>query len=185
MILSTSYGCPGGPENSDDTRCTLYPATNVLALEGTGQRYDFWLSENFKKGTDQRFVVSLGCSKTVKGVTLRNTNNGGVGDRSTKHFRILGSNNENGPWEELLEESLEDTRRENPQPVLEFTFANPASVEFIQFQMLDFWGIGGGLQYLSIISSTTSSSATTTTTTTTTITTKTTTTTPVGGDELI
>ena len=172
MILSTSYGCPGGPENSDDTRCTLYPATNVLALEGTGQRYDFWLSENFKKGTDQRFVVSLGCSKTVKGVTLRNTNNGGVGDRSTKHFRILGSNNENGPWEELLHEHLEDSRQQAPPPLQQFMFAKSASAEFIQFQLLDYWGVGGGLQHLCIMSPTTTSSATTTTT-------------PVGGDKLI
>ena len=132
-----------------------YPASHVLLLE-TDQSSNYWLAENGRKGADTNFVISLGCRKTVVGVNLRNTHNNGNWDRSAKEFKILGSINENGPWEELLQESLEDSRSQNPPPVLQFIFANSASVEFIQFQLLDFWGnYGGGLQYLGIISATT------------------------------
>ena len=92
--------------------------------------------------------MSLGCSTTVWGVSLRNTHNSYARDRSTKKFRVLGSATDNGPWEELLVADLEDSRLQNPPPVQQLMFANPAVMSFIKFELLEYWGNeGGGLQY--------------------------------------
>ena len=94
----------------------------------------------------------LGCTKTVKGVVLRNTHNAGYLDRSTKKFRILGSSHIDGSWQELLVANLKDSRRQNPTPVQQLKFASPAVVSFIKFEMLEMWGVGGGgLQYFALI----------------------------------
>ena len=91
--------------------------------------------------------MSLGRSTSVWGVSLRNTHNTYGRDRSTKRFRILGSANATGPWEELLVANLEDSRRQNPPPVQQLIFANPAVISFIKFELLEYWGLSGGLQY--------------------------------------
>jgi len=91
--------------------------------------------------------MSLGRSTAVWGVSLRNTQNTYGRDYSTKRFRILGSATDTGPWEELLVADLEDSRRQNPPPVQQLIFANPAVVSFIKFELLEYWGSGGGLQY--------------------------------------
>ena len=102
----------------------------------------------------------LGCTKTVKGVVLRNTHNAGYLDRSTKKFRILGSSHIDGSWQELLVAYLEDSRlHQNPPPVKQLKLASPVIVSFIKFEMLEMWGGkvgangwgGGGLQYFALI----------------------------------
>ena len=93
----------------------------------------------------------LGCNKKVAGVSLRNTHNAGHHDRSTKKFRILGSVTKNGPWQEFLVANLEDSRRQNPPPLQQLIFANSAVVSFIKFELLEFYGSGGGLQYFAVI----------------------------------
>ena len=94
----------------------------------------------------------LGCTKTVKGVVLRNTHNAGHHDRSTKKFRIRGLSHIDGSWQELLVANLKDSRRQNPTPVQQLKFASPAVVSFIKFEMLEMWGGGGGgLQYFALI----------------------------------
>ena len=148
ILSSTSYDCPGG------TYCQWFPASNLLTL-GTdyqsGSDRNYWLTENGKKGKEQGFIMDLGCVKTAQGLTLRNTHNGGHRDRSTKEFRLLGSLNNNGPWNELLVADLEDSRNQNPPPVQNLTFANSATVRFVKFELLEYWGNGGGLQYFNVI----------------------------------
>ena len=95
--------------------------------------------------------MSLGRSTTVWGVSLRNSHNAFHCDRSTKRFKVLGSANNNGPWKELLEANLEDARHQTPPPVHQLMFANPAVVSFIEFELLEYWGAGGGLQYFAPI----------------------------------
>jgi len=145
IVSSKSWRCPGG-----DINCRLFFARNVLTLDtdrgGTGSNANYWLAEDAAV-EDQGFTMSLGHSTTVWGVTLRNTHNSYDRGRSTKRFRILGSANATGPWEELLVADLEDSRRQNPPPVQQLIFANPAVVSFIKFELLEYWGNGGGLQY--------------------------------------
>jgi hypothetical protein len=53
-----------------------------------------------------------------------------------------------GPWTELMVQSLEDSREQASPPVQRFELGQEAEVRFIKFEMLDFWGsMGGGLQY--------------------------------------
>ena len=79
IISSTSYRCPGGPEKSDSSFCSVYPASNILALDvdihGPKRKphkfANYWLAESKKTGEEQGFIMSLGCNKRVGGVTLR------------------------------------------------------------------------------------------------------------------
>ena len=53
---------------------------------------------------------------------------------------------DNGPWETLLEGELADTIQK-PVSLLNFTFDQPAEVQFLKFDLVSFWGTEGGLQY--------------------------------------
>ena len=94
--------------------------------------------------------MSLECQKTVVGVNLRNTQNAEHRDRSTKKFRILGSADKNGPWQELLLANLEDSRLQDPPPFQQLMFPNSAVVSFVKFELLEYYGNGGGLQFFEV-----------------------------------
>ena len=157
IISSTSFGCPGGPERSNSSWCKIHSASTILTLDvdkwPKPDPSNYWLAEGGKTGKEQGFILYLGCSTTVFGVRLRNTQNAFIQDRSTKKFRILGSVRDNGPWEELLVANLEDARNQELVPLQQLTFVNSAVVSYIKFELLEYWGSGGGLQYLEIISS--------------------------------
>ena len=53
---------------------------------------------------------------------------------------------DNGPWETLLEGELADTIQK-PVSLLNFTFAQPAEVLFLKFDLVSCWGTLEGLQY--------------------------------------
>ena len=158
MVSSTSYGCPGGPEQSDSSLCSVFPASNILTLDDDDERdvnpwpgqSNYWKAEDGKVGEEQGFIMYLGCIKTVTGVSLKNTHNAHHHDRSTKKFRILGSATNSGPWQELLVADLEDSRNQDPPPLQQLMFENSAAVSFIKFELLGYCGQSGGLQYFAI-----------------------------------
>ena len=154
IVSSYSYGCPGGPEKSKAKRCNLFLASHILTQDDDDRRSkkgpetaNYWLSENKKVGPNQGFIMSLGCKRTVVGVNLVNTHNAFHKDRSTKKFRVLGSNVEDGPWQELLVADLADSRRQSPPPLQKLQVTKSAEVSFIKFELLKYYGQGGGLQY--------------------------------------
>jgi len=156
IVSSKGFKCPEGPEGgSSNSWCRVFRATNILSLDvdrwvagppNSDDAANYWLAEQATV-EDQGFIMSLGRSTAVWGVSLRNTQNTHGRNYSTKRFRILGSATDTGPWEELLVADLEDSRRQNPPPVQQLIFANPAVVSFIKFELLEYWGSGGGLQY--------------------------------------
>ena len=155
---STSLFCPEGFPGSGNHWCHTFPAYNILSLDvdrwsgNPRETANYWLAENGKKGKDQGFILDLGCIRTVQGVRLRNVRNPENLDRSTKKFQLLGSASNNGPWEGLLVANLEDSRPQDPPPVLTLTFDKPSVARFVKFELLDFWGTeGGGLQYLEVL----------------------------------
>ena len=156
IINSSSYKCPGGPERSESTWCSIFPAGNIFSKDfdsWSGSENDaanYWLAESGKIGEDQGFTIFLGCNKTVVGVNLRNTQNADFNDRSTKKFRIFGSVHKNGPWQELLVVDLVDSRRQNPPPLQQLMFPNSAVVSFVKFELLDYYGSSGGLQFFEV-----------------------------------
>merc|ERR1711974_521908 len=67
-------------------------------------------------------------------------------------FRLLGSRRSvEGPWQMILEANLEDSRQKESPPVKQLLFESPLVVRFIKFELLEFWGKGGGLQHLSVL----------------------------------
>ena len=153
IVSSTSFGCPGGPQQNDSDECRVFPASNILSLDvdqwslSYTDPANYWLAENRQTGEEQGFIMYLGCIKTVVGVSLRNTHNADYHDRSTKKLRILGSVTNDGPWQELLIKDLEDSRHQKPPPLQRRRITNSAVVSFIKFELLEFYGYGGGLQY--------------------------------------
>ena len=154
VVWSTSYDCPGG------ARCGKFPASAVFSLADNGtaghNKFNFWLAPQEKAGPEQGFTLDLGCAKKAVGVQLKNTHNRGYRDRGTKRFKLLGSTSAAGPWQTeawqtILEANLEDSRQQKPPPVKNLLFEKTLVVRFLKFQLLEFWGSGGGLQHLSVL----------------------------------
>lgn len=141
------------PELVSGTQLNEFPAHNVLTLgeERRGRR-NYWLAEKGKT-SGQGFVVKLGsCESTVAGIRIQNTKHPNGPMMGTKKFRIYGSLSEQGPWgERILEEEMEDGRRVsgNPPPIHTFYFRLPVTFQFLRFELVEFFGMGGGLQYFS------------------------------------
>ena len=150
VTWSTSYDCPGG------VHCGKFPASGIFSLADDGtaghNKFNFWLAPQKKAGPEQGFTLDLGCAKKAIGVRLKNTQNRQrFRDRGTKKFKLLGSNSAGGPWQTILEANLEDSRQQKPPPVKKLLFEKTLVVRFLKFQLLEFWGRGGGLQHLSVL----------------------------------
>ena len=157
-ILSwKSYLCPEGNGQSSNKWCRVFWANNILTLDTDSWSNDFadsatfWLAEPKKAGKEQGFIMDLGCVTSVEGVSFRNTHNRQFRDRSTRTFKLLGSSEQNGPWRELLLAHLVDSRNQDVPPVETRTFVSSTVVRYIKFELLAFWGNGGGLQYFKVI----------------------------------
>ena len=64
--------------------------------------------------------------------------------------RLMGARSTSDTFELLVEGSLPDSRKKNPVDSLTFTF-HEREVGYVQFQVLSFWGKGGGLQFLELL----------------------------------
>ena len=94
-----------------------------------------------------RIRVGLGCKKQVSGVWLKNVQNPPSFDRGTKMFRLLGSSTfSDGPWKRLIGNLLEDSRKKPPK-VKTLMFDKPLVLRYLKFELVEYWGLGGGLQY--------------------------------------
>ena len=140
----------------------LYPASSVLWLrEEDDERgdglYNFWLAQ-FRKTTGQGFTVKVdSCPRMIVGVQIKNkgkqSNNCNLSygqcpdDRATRGFKVSGAKNETGPFELLLEEELVDTTGNKAASLLDFTFDKAVEVQYLRFDLVSYWGAGGGLQY--------------------------------------
>ena len=165
VLSSMSYGCgtvehwiagrlTPGPVGPD---CGRFPASSLFLLEDDRvvgknklglDKMNYWLAEDQKVGPEQGFTLDLGCSKKAVGVRLKNTHNYKWADRSTKKFRLLGSNSvADGPWKTILEANLEVSMYQKNPPVQQLPLDFPMVLRFVKFELLEFWGKGGGLQY--------------------------------------
>merc|ERR1711971_947631 len=158
-----------GPEVVHSTAYSShYPASNVLIL-GEEDAYldntktNYWLAE-FQKTTGQGFTMRLdACARSVAGIQIKNIGKGLNSHFATKAFKISGSMNENGPWETLVEDQLDDTRG-IAASLFNFTFEKPVEIQFIKFDLISYWGAGGGgLQYFAAIPATSGPAAESTT----------------------
>ena len=141
-------GCKNtqGPSIVRSVNPSKFPASNLLTLESVLDRQNFWLA---KKGRTQGqgFTMAIGdCKSHVPGVALKNIQNR---NWATKRFRISGALQPRGPWQPLMEQYVEDSRTQGSAPLQQFFFQEPTELHFLKFDLLDFWGLGGGLQYFS------------------------------------
>ena len=134
-------------------KCTwsVLSGENVLPVlyhnETEVQGKNYWLSKEMAPGS---FILDLGCETLVSLVQLVNTHNAELRDRSTKEFKVLVSKNKNEGWSEVIHKTLEDSRQQNdPLPMLKFPFA-AKKAKYIKFEILTFYGKGGGLQYFHV-----------------------------------
>ena len=57
----------------------------------------------------------------------------------------------NGPWKEVVQETLEDSRQQkDPLPLQEFPFPSQIG-RYVKLEVVSYYGHGGGLQYFNII----------------------------------
>ena len=150
-----------GPLRPEVVQSTAYtsdfPASSVLILAeedayvGYNNGYfNFWLAE-YQKTIGQGFTIKLDdCARMIAGFQIKNLGNGSS-VYATKHYKISGSMNETGPWETLVEYQLVDTTGGKTAPLLEFTFQELVEIQFIRFDLITYWGFGGGLQYFAAI----------------------------------
>ena len=129
---------------------STFSVTNLLTnapLEIFGKNY--WKAPNLQDTAE--FVLSLGCEKTVNMVELVNTHNGKWRDRSMKEFKVfLSSDSSDGPWEEVVHQTLEDSRQQpDPLPLQTFPFS-ARTAKFVKFNQISKYGSGGGLQYFTV-----------------------------------
>ena len=67
-----------------------------------------------------------------------------------KEFKVFLSDSSQGPWEEVVHQTLEDSRQQaDPLPVQTFPFSQRAA-KFIEFKQISYYGYGGGLQYFTL-----------------------------------
>ena len=111
---------------------------------------NFWLAPNKKAGPGQGFTLDLGCLKKVSGIQLKNTRNRMYKNRGTKRFRLLASKSVSGPWKVILQKTLEDSRKKKPC-LLTIQLVHPQIFRFVKFELLEYWGNGGGLQHFSLL----------------------------------
>ena len=147
----------GGPLNPEVVWSTalasIYPASSVLVGpqdEGffwENQTRNYWLAER-DQTQGQGFIIKVdSCVRSVAGFHIKNKGGGLDGLWVTKAFRISGSLSQSGSWENLFEAELKDTRRKTAS-LLNFTFDEPAKIQFLKFDLISFWGSsGGGIQY--------------------------------------
>ena len=151
-------------------------AKNVLSDEkevSTQQEANFWLAE--KEKTDgQGFVMKVSNSKRkIVGVKIRNTFNAGKGLWAAKGFQIEGSLlkepdtlsqrthgttwtpeilKEAGSWRVLITGALKTKSQGQSKPPLEtFFFRAATELRYLWFNLLSYYGQGGGLQYFAPI----------------------------------
>ena len=154
----------GGPLKPEVVQSTSHDdfsiASNVLILgevdawqSPSNGLTNFWVAEKGK--TDgQGFTLRLDtCERLIVGCQIKNMGNW-YGRQATKDFRVLGSKNENGPWDTLVVDQLADLRDKSTS-LVSFTFKEPVEIQFIKFELVSFWGDwGGGLQYFAAIPAT-------------------------------
>ena len=127
---------------------TRFTAVNVLTpsvVEDHGAE-NYWLA-----GEDGWFVLDLkGHAGPVDMLELVNTHNGQWQNWAAKEIRVHLSDSSDGPWELVVDETLEDSRLQtDPLPLQTFHFPE-RSAQFVRFKNVSGWGDGAGLSFFAV-----------------------------------
>jgi len=115
-----------------------------------GSMGNYWIAPNEIQG---EFVLKFDQPRTVDTITIVNAYNFPHYDRGTNEFKVYLADSEYGPWTEVLHDFLEDPRNTNEAeasvPPRFFNLTNPICGQYVRFQIISWYGVGGGLQYFS------------------------------------
>ena len=92
------------------------------------------------------FIIDLACEKKVKEIEIINAHKDVWDNASTKEFQVSVGNDTIGPWDEVVHEVLQDSRDLDKVPLEKFSF-DERIARYLKFEMVSFYGKGGGLQY--------------------------------------
>ena len=111
--------------------------------------YNYWLAEGHEKD-GQGFTMKVdNCPRKIAGCYIRNTGRGAA-NQAAKNFTVSGSLNKDGPWGILAEDQLAYSGSK-PATLRELKFDKAVEVQFLKFDLVSYWGNGGGLQYFAAI----------------------------------
>ena len=141
MVSQVSHGDSWGASN-------LLTRSRVEAK--VGKTYNYWIEPT---GGGGEFILDLaGHAGPLDLLELVNTHNARARSRSLKEFKVFLSDTSDGPWEEIVHQTLEDSRQQaDPLPVQKFPFSERAA-QFVKFNQISYYGHGGGLQYFTLTS---------------------------------
>jgi len=157
-VAKTCNKCNRGLEDivvSGDVYSDVFVVKNALTwhipeqLPAKGSRANYWLAPDDTEGS---FILKFDQPRNVEAITLVNTHNGLNKDRGTNEFKVYLGDSESGPWMEVLHDFLDDPRgtEEHRSSVTPSIFSiNPKCAQFVKFQIISWYGKGGGLQYFS------------------------------------
>lgn len=119
--------------------------SNEIHEDGT-----YWLTTD--SYTNTGFIPELDSNGPWKGIKLRNTHHGHLKDRGMKEFSLYLGPKQNGDWIQCLDhKKLEDSSKQNFQPLLNITFPSQKYGNYLKLYVDKYWGNGAGLQYLNMI----------------------------------
>ena len=117
-------------------------------------KLNFWLAEQGKTRGESFTIKVDRCARRVQGFQIKNKGKGTDTGFATKGFLVSGSFEKNGPWKTLIQDELIDTTGGRSAELLNFTMDKPVKIKFLKFELVSFWGEGGGLQYFAPIPAT-------------------------------
>ena len=117
-------------------------------------KLNFWLAEQGKTRGEGFTIKVDRCARRVQGFQIKNKGKGTDTEFATKGFLVSGSLDSNGPWKTLIQDELIDTTGGRSADLPNFTMDKPVKIKFLKFELVSFWGEGGGLQYFAPIPAT-------------------------------
>ena len=136
-----------GVDEQFHMRNILYDACDHFSYNPPTANY--WLAPARSRAS---IILDLGCSQVIDGLTMKNTRNAHQNDRGLEKFSIAISNSTSGPWRIVLNGSLPDVRNFScnnfslPEELSEEARTSSA----VKLQVLSWYGLGAGIQYLEI-----------------------------------
>ena len=98
-----------------------------------------------------QFILDLGEETQVDGIQLQNIN--AYDERHAKEIKVFLSDLRDGPWHEVMNEVLPDTRNDEEElPILHFATYGFTRGKFLKCQIKSHYGTYGGLDYFGIYS---------------------------------
>jgi len=153
VVSGDVYTAGGWPADTWGVQNLLTWSIPEVFPDGPGSYANYWIAPDGATGAKGEFVLRFDQSRLVDTITMVNSRNPCCNDRGTNEFKVYLADSEDGPWTEVLHGFLDDPRNTNAteasvQPQY-FYLENPTCGQYVRFQIISFYGLGGGLQYFS------------------------------------